>query len=48
MIRYIHEQGMLAGIAIKPKTPVDVIWDIMDKPEGHSVPDVSRQMSLRT
>ena len=40
MIRYIHQQGMLAGIAIKPKTPVDVLWDIMDNPDKSEVPDV--------
>ena len=40
MLRYIHDQGMLAGIAIKPKTPVDALWDIMDNPDKSSVPDV--------
>ena len=40
MIRYIHSLGMQAGIAIKPKTDVDVLWDILDNPEKSAVPDV--------
>ncbi|KAK1766660.1 ribulose-phosphate 3-epimerase [Phialemonium atrogriseum] len=30
LIRYIHECGMLAGIAIKPGTKVDMLWDVLD------------------
>lgn len=41
MIRYVHAQKMLAGIAIKPDTPVDVLWDILDNPNKDEVPDVS-------
>jgi len=41
MIRYIHENGMLAGIAIKPDTPVDVLWEILENPKKEEVPDVS-------
>jgi len=40
MIRYVHEQSMLAGIAIKPDTPVDVLWDILDNQTQEEVPDV--------
>lgn len=40
MIRYIHQQGMRAGIAIKPKTGVDVLWDILENNEKDEVPDV--------
>lgn len=32
---------MRAGIAIKPKTPVDVLYDIQDNPNKDEVPDVS-------
>lgn len=41
LIRYIHELGMQAGIAIKPDTPVDVLWEILENPEESERPDVS-------
>lgn len=42
LIKFIHAEGILAGIAIKPKTPVDVLWEILDNPVKDEVPDVSR------
>jgi len=41
LIRFIHGEGMQAGIAIKPKTPVDVLWEILENPVKEEVPDVS-------
>ena len=41
MIRFIHEQGLLAGIAIKPGTSVDVLWDILDSADKAELPEVS-------
>lgn len=32
---------MLAGIAIKPDTSVDVLWDILENSEKRELPDVS-------
>jgi ribulose-phosphate 3-epimerase len=40
MIRYIHESGLQAGIAIKPETPVDVLWDILENEDESERPDV--------
>ena len=37
LIRYIHDLGMQAGIALKPETSVDVLWDIL---ESEDKPDV--------
>ena len=31
---------MLAGIAIKPDTSVDVLWDILENPDEKERPDV--------
>jgi pentose-5-phosphate-3-epimerase len=44
MIKYIHAQGMRAGIAIKPKTPVDVLYEILDSRDPEEVPDVSHEL----
>jgi ribulose-phosphate 3-epimerase len=41
LIRYIHDNGMLAGIAIKPDTKVDVLWDILAAEDEKDRPDVS-------
>lgn len=40
MIQYVHQSGMLAGIAIKPETSVDVLWEILESPKKEEVPDV--------
>ena len=39
---------MLAGIAIKPDTKVDVLWDILENPEEKERPDVSPRPSIIT
>ena len=41
MIRFVHDQGMLAGIAIKPDTKVDVLWDMLESQDSNERPDVS-------
>ncbi|KAJ0427162.1 Ribulose-phosphate 3-epimerase-like protein [Aspergillus carlsbadensis] len=46
LIRYIHEQGMQAGIAIKPDTPVDVLWDILASEEETERPDMVLIMTV--
>lgn len=46
MIRYIHSTGMLAGIAIKPDTAVDVLWDILANPNVDEKPDMVLVMTV--
>jgi ribulose-phosphate 3-epimerase len=40
LIKYIHDCGMLAGIAIKPETGVDVLWEILENKVEAERPDV--------
>jgi ribulose-phosphate 3-epimerase len=46
LIRYIHDQGMQAGIAIKPDTPVDVLWDILENKDEKERPDMVLVMTV--
>ncbi|KAL4771556.1 Ribulose-phosphate 3-epimerase-like protein [Aspergillus nidulans var. acristatus] len=46
LIRYIHEEGMQAGIAIKPDTPVDVLWDILAANDEKERPDMVLVMTV--
>ncbi|KAJ5475327.1 Ribulose-phosphate 3-epimerase [Penicillium diatomitis] len=46
LIKYIHEQGMQAGIAIKPDTPVDVLWDILETSDEKERPDMVLVMTV--
>jgi ribulose-phosphate 3-epimerase len=41
LIKFIHAEGMKAGIAIKPSTSVDVLWDILENPNEDERPEVS-------
>ena len=45
LIKYIHSLGIRAGIAIKPKTSVDVLYDILDNSDKDAVPDVRLSLS---
>ncbi|KFY06664.1 hypothetical protein V492_07868 [Pseudogymnoascus sp. VKM F-4246] len=46
LIRFIHEQDMQAGIAIKPNTPVDVLWEILENPVAEERPDMVLVMTV--
>ncbi|CBF79684.1 hypothetical protein AN7588.2 [Aspergillus nidulans FGSC A4] len=46
LIRFIHEEGMQAGIAIKPDTPVDVLWDILAADDEKERPDMVLVMTV--
>ena len=47
MIKYVHENGMLAGIAIKPETSVEVLWEILENRQKEEVPDVRSSRSAQ-
>ncbi|EAQ89311.1 conserved hypothetical protein [Chaetomium globosum CBS 148.51] len=46
LIRYIHQQGMLAGIAIKPATKADVLYEVLDSPDETERPDMVLVMTV--
>lgn len=48
MIRFIHEHEMQAGIALKPATSVDVLWDILENSEEKERPDVRTALLTST
>lgn len=41
LIRYIHDQGLLAGIALKPATGVEVLTELLESSDEKERPDVS-------
>ncbi|KAH6630675.1 Ribulose-phosphate 3-epimerase-like protein [Chaetomium sp. MPI-SDFR-AT-0129] len=46
LIRYIHEQGMLAGIAIKPATKAEVLFEVLDSKDVKERPDMVLVMTV--
>ncbi|GAB7342513.1 hypothetical protein MBLNU457_g0703t1 [Dothideomycetes sp. NU457] len=46
LVRYVHSLGLRAGIAIKPKTPVEVLWEILDAEDKEAVPDMVLVMTV--
>ncbi|KIV98015.1 ribulose-phosphate 3-epimerase, variant [Exophiala mesophila] len=46
LIKYIHSLGMQAGIAIKPDTSVDVLWDILENDNKDELPDMVLVMTV--
>ncbi|RPA87366.1 Ribulose-phosphate 3-epimerase [Ascobolus immersus RN42] len=47
LIKDIHKLGMKAGIAVKPGTSVDVLWDILaNEKEGEGRPDMVLVMTV--
>jgi len=46
LIKYIHDCGMLAGIAIKPDTNVNVLWDVLESKIKKEVPDMVLVMTV--
>ncbi|KAF7845699.1 hypothetical protein BT93_L1164 [Corymbia citriodora subsp. variegata] len=46
LIRHIHDLGLAAGIAIKPDTSVDVLWDILEASDPMERPDMVLVMTV--
>ncbi|KAK7941126.1 Ribulose-phosphate 3-epimerase [Apiospora aurea] len=46
LIRYIHDCGLLAGIALKPATGVDVLNEILENPDEKERPDMVLIMTV--
>ncbi|KAK7907885.1 ribulose-phosphate 3-epimerase [Apiospora marii] len=46
LIRYIHDCGLLAGIALKPATGVDVLNEILESPDEKERPDMVLIMTV--
>ncbi|KAF9893643.1 RIBULOSE-phosphate 3-epimerase [Aspergillus nanangensis] len=46
LIRYIHDEGMQAGIAIKPDTSVDVLWEFLESADEKERPDMVLVMTV--
>ncbi|KAK4039766.1 Ribulose-phosphate 3-epimerase-like protein [Parachaetomium inaequale] len=46
LIRYIHQQGMLAGIAIKPATKAEVLYEVLDSADEAERPDMVLVMTV--
>ncbi|KAI4148342.1 MAG: hypothetical protein LQ340_005126 [Diploschistes diacapsis] len=46
LISYIHSTGMLAGIALKPATPVDVLWPLLSAADADEKPDMVLIMTV--
>lgn len=46
LIRYVHDLGMQCGVAIKPKTKPDVLWELLDAQDERDRPDVRATVHL--
>ncbi len=46
LTRYIHDCGLLAGVAIKPSTPWEVLTEVLDTPLANERPDMVLVMTV--
>lgn len=46
LVRYIHDQGLLAGVAIKPMTGADVLFPLLDSEDPRERPDMVLVMTV--
>ncbi len=46
LVRYIHSLGLQAGVAIKPGTPVDVLFPLVEATDANERPDMVLVMTV--
>ncbi|CAK7271042.1 RIBULOSE-phosphate 3-epimerase [Sporothrix epigloea] len=46
LVRYIHSLGLQAGVAIKPATPVDVLYELVEATDEAERPDMVLVMTV--
>ncbi|KAH6660004.1 ribulose-phosphate 3-epimerase [Truncatella angustata] len=46
LVRYIHDQGLLAGVALKPATGVEVLTELLESPDEKERPDMVLIMTV--
>ncbi|KAI1735976.1 ribulose-phosphate 3-epimerase [Xylaria scruposa] len=46
LVRYIHDCGLLAGVALKPMTGVEVLTDLLESPDPKERPDMILIMTV--
>ncbi|CAK7198654.1 RIBULOSE-phosphate 3-epimerase [Sporothrix eucalyptigena] len=46
LVRYIHSLGLQAGVAIKPATPVDVLYELVEAVDEAERPDMVLVMTV--
>lgn len=46
LVKYIHSQGLRAGVAIKPRTKVDVLYPLLDSRDAEERPDMCLVMTV--
>ncbi|KAJ1331321.1 ribulose-phosphate 3-epimerase [Microdochium nivale] len=46
LVRYIHDQGLLAGVAIKPMTGPEVLYELLDSADEKERPDMVLVMTV--
>jgi ribulose-phosphate 3-epimerase len=46
LVKFVHSEDLLAGVALKPGTPVDVLFPLLDSEDREAVPDMILIMTV--